>query len=732
MNIKPAFYNFLHLQKKGKIYTKPIFYIWCLIFIFLVFFVFNFNGIADFRDSRFLLKPDNFSFANSFYTNNYWTHQLFRLWTEFNLDIPLFWAFFYSAIFSSGWVLSFIFLKKIVSLLFCSYISNIDLRKILDNQKPDLDQIKTEFSKLYQSKFVYNLSLFFISGIYIFNPYILERFFMGHYYILLGHSLFMLNLYLVLSWFIHSKSGKGFWKVFLGLVLAQFSSTHHGLFLLYFLSLFILILFLTSFLKDLEQLFKPDLTTKYTEFKLISNQEKPKNQGKKESKKSIYQIFYKNIFNSTNFYFLLTSAFVGLMFLSNYIFREGFNRVSFYFENIAGSQNQTQIIEAFSLQTLTNSLSEHLVLATLGLGGWMSPFLEIQQIQQRLGIFSELTLQYSIFLQVLVFSLIVIFLINFIYTFYHDFSSIKILTSKPDFKNQNVLVSILEKVNFFQRKLGSDLVLAMIFLSLVFSWFLNFGYSNAFFTFINSFFYNYIPGFYTYREPGKFYSFFIAFLVILIGLKIILSNFKDFLGLNNQYQPSQRLDFLKWYKTKHRNNILTNCFFGLLFFSNFLPFLFVSNYMNYVTYPKIFSKIDDYCQQSESTNSLFLPFEIYLRPSYSPRIFTGTPANFYFQNCNFVRLNKVTVQDGQTGEVLSLNETKASQRLDAIISRLLQGEVSNQEFNQELELFLAENQINNILIETFNNPELEIVNKSLQKTRQPKFNQDTIYWYTGE
>ena len=91
--------------------------------------------------------------------------------------------------------------------------------------------------------------------------------------------------------------------------------------------------------------------------------------------------------------------------------------------------------------------------------------------------------------------------------------------------------------------------------------------------------------------------------------------------------------------------------------------------------------------------------------------------------------NKVNVQNGQTGEVFSLNETEKSQQFDFMIENLLTKKWESQEFNQNLEIFLKENEVNNILIETYSNNKVKTINQALQEKYKLKKQEKTIFWY---
>lgn len=629
-----------------RIFSNLALYIWFGIFLFSLVFLFNFQGVADFRDTRFLLKPENFDFVSNFYNVQYWVHRVFYVWIRFDFSIPLFWNIFYSLIFSLGWVFSFIFLKKIVEKIF-------------------LKQKGLEQKKVYP---VLNLTYFLSAGIYIFNPYTLERFFMGHYYVLLGHSIFILCLYFVLKWFknrLEAKNtgsnidflnfsldfkklfSKDFWYLLLVMIFSQSVNTHHGVFLLYFLAVCVTILLILSLFKNFSK--------------------NPK------------QAILKNFFNYINLQFLLASGASLLLFLATYIFRDGFRNVNFYLENIAGSQNKFQIIRSFSLQTLTDSFTEHIMKASLGLGNWMSPMVEIQGIRQSLGFLVGFTLQYSFFLQFLIFVVLIFFLSRLLV----------LILSEKEFRNNPVLI--------------------LIFSSLILTWVLNFGYSHPFFVRFNQLFYNFIPGFYTFREPGKFYSFFLAFLTVLIAFWTTVK----FSQTNENSLKSS----------------LINLFLILLLISNLTPFLLISRHLNYVEYPAIFKTVEQFCKENPNQKFIFLPIEIYLVASYSPRVFTASPSGFYFKKCRFLRFDKMSVQDGRTGEVFSLKTTQKSQKLDLIIAGLKSEESGHQDFRENLEGFLKENQVNNILIETYNNPENQLINQVLQNEYRLKEQENDIFWY---
>jgi hypothetical protein len=651
------------IKLKNIFQNRSFFYFqlaWFLLFLFNFLFIFNFQGIADFRDSKFL--PNN-HIANPFYSLAFWLQHSLKFWSTIGFEIPLFWRFLYSLVFSFGIFTSYIFLKKILLLIVNSKNfareSSLQFNSSLDS-KTNLQSLDVTIFKNY----FFSSFLAVIIGIYFFNPFIFERFFMGQYFFLFGHSFFIPVLYFVLKWtfFVFKKDSKitkffqdlDFWQMFFVLVILFCISSHHSIFLSFVLIFITFVLFLYRFFSGLKLLSKST---------------------------SLVQA----VFNLDNLKIFLLLFTIFLLFLGIYI-----RWIPSYFNNVLEEENQAEIINRFSLQTFDANFAEHLILGSVGKGSWMSGMVEINRIARDLGFLLDFSFYYNFFMQFLLVLVVALGLLILLKEEVFDILSFKNKTGKR-FENFNFLLIFIFSLGFF-------------------SWFLTFGYSRDFFKFFNQAFY-FLPGFYTFREAGKFYSFFLAFLCILCGYYF----YKLFLT-----------SFLK------SKNLLVFSFLVLLLLllSNLLPFFLISKNLNYIKYPAIFADVNNYCQNNpKDKNFIFISTDLYLVTSYSRQVFTVNPSYFYFSDCNFLDLDKASLENLQNQEAVVLNQSKMSEELDILFQKLVDEEISKQDFNFSLKDFLRKNKVGNIIIETYTNNKVKEINQSLQIGFELKKSEGTIFWY---
>jgi hypothetical protein len=687
--------------------------IWTILFLANFIWIFSFKDMADFRDTRFIV---NKTFSHPFYTYYFLHHKFLYFWLQLNMPIILYWKLFYSFIFSFGVLWTFIYLKKIVFLLQFKTLNPLFLNTkqqiIQENFKKETNSENSEkinqinnLNKIFKNSTIFNLQILLLSLLLFYNPYMLERFFMGHYFVLIGQIWLIPSFYFLFKWFILGLSkiqtnqqtdknlysnnfnikqifiksilDANFIKLFLSISLSQFLSIHHGIFF-YFLLIdgFLVLLFLKLyyFLKERNNFWK---------FWTFQN-------FKTKLLEPFLQVFIILFFNLS-------------LFLGNYLYKS-----DFYFDSIFADNSKDLIIKNFSLQTFSQNWLEHLIVSSSGKGNWMSPLYEITQIKNQLGNFTDLTFYYNFFLILATFLIVILLILNFIYSNFNFFNLTKKSSLKTKLIHTKQLSSLLiQKISF-----------VFLLTGLLLTWLLNFGYSNLFFETINKWFYL-IPISYTFREPGKFYAFFSGLLMILLGL-ICLQSFQD---------SSQTFKKIQKIKINLKNYLAVFSLF-LLTFSNLIPFFLIPKDLNYVQYPKIFDTINQDCSPNDKI--LFFPTALYIIPSYSKNIFTLNPGRFYFKNCDFFSPEKVILQDFETGGNILLSQTVNSQELDDLVNKLMQDQMNFRKFNKELKKFMKKNGLNQIVVETHTNNTVKKINQALQFENQPHQTAETIFWYKFE
>jgi hypothetical protein len=398
-------------------------------FLFLIssfvnlFLIFNFQGLADFRDFKFIPFPifDRGLLEFSFYRNS-----VLHLVSFNDYSIILFWSIFFSLVFGLG--------------IFLNYSYGLRILKSIFHKNFNLDE-----------KYL-KISILILSLLLIYNPFIMERFLMGHVNFIIGHLIFIPCLSYLLDFFLryYQEGDRKFLnKYFIALLVAAFilflTSIHHFAFYLFLILQFNFILLIKY------------LVSKKT---VLDNTKNNSN-----NLKSFLEFSKSSLI-------LIISGLV--LFLIRYV-----STVRFYLESISRSDQKDLIIQNFSLQPRGSNLSEKLIQVASGLGSWMNPFFELNKLKLELGMLSDFTLYYSFILQFL-------FVLLLIYLF----------------------------IKFISFKFDKSLIWLKYFLlfNLVFSFILNFGYSLNF-KILNQFFYIF-PGSYIFREAGKFYGFFLIFIFL--------------------------------------------------------------------------------------------------------------------------------------------------------------------------------------------------------------------------
>ncbi len=523
--------------------------------------------------------------------------------------------------------------------------------------------VNSDYQKKPRQLILFNLNFLLLSLIFFYNPFTLERLLMGHYFFILGQVLFIPTFYFWTRWFVgffdfyktnklsfsRNLFSKDFGILFALISLIQFLSIHHGVFLYFWLGLSFLFLIILKFL-----ITNPTSKTEQNSFLEKLN---PKKIFDFQALVFCVQVFLIILFN-------------GIIFLLRFL--QFYNSAA---QNITELSQRNDIVQNFSLQLRGDTFSENLILASLGKGAWMSPFDELSGVRESLGIWTDFSLYFSFIFGFLVFMVVGIWLFLFM------FSNFKL----------------------GQKKALENSIIFVLLSGLIITWTLNFGYSNDF-RFINQLFYL-LPGSYTFREAGKFYGFFLGFLVLLLTLSFTRINSK-----------------------KRFYQIFITSFLGLVLFSNFLPFAVISQNYNYVNYPEIFNRTNQSCQQ-EKKKILFLPQNLYLVPSYSQQVFVINPSLFLLPECEVLNTNFATLQNFSGGENLLLNSSDVGLELNQILEKYSRSEISNSVFIENLKEFLLDYSVDYLIIEIYPNNNLKKINTALSLEFNRVDSEGTIFWY---
>ncbi|GAB4149450.1 MAG: hypothetical protein OHK0017_13510 [Patescibacteria group bacterium] len=310
---------------------------------------------------------------------------------------------------------------------------------------------------------------------------------------------------------------------------------------------------------------------------------------------------------------------VALSFILNYGW-PGYS-TSFFTENI-GQNNliQEQIIQAFSPKPIETDYNP-LIKILSGAGSWMSPtFYELDQIKSDLGWLSNFNPYFNQNIQIIIFILFGWLIYYFIRkTFSGDTTSLKL-----PLKRFVIVFPV------------SIAVLSILSLGFAFNW------SRS----INQYFY-YIPGSYLFRESLKIYG-----LISVLFVLFVLT------GLSRHSKPVQT-------KVKLISGVIS----AVICIVSFLPFASLSDSLNYINYPSIYTSILNKCQGEKL---LWLPNYGYTTPSYS-KTFIPNPAKYLDQKkCQIQPLNytELNTQNG-TNALLLIDADKQSLEINQKINQIL-------------------------------------------------------------
>ncbi|NJS41867.1 hypothetical protein HC766_06165, partial [Candidatus Gracilibacteria bacterium] len=473
-----------------------------------------------------------------------------------------------------------------------------------------LKKIQASFNRTHQQEFfrVRNeVTLLIISLVYVYNPFIFERFLMGQHYVLRGHFVFMIALYYLLEFFKyffnpHPISSKihedyiGYKESITNRVLSLFSgqegsTEYFDRFVKLGLSFIFLALISTHHI-----IFAYYLIIISTLFYLFSK-----------------AIHYQK--QKPNWRILLRSSVVLLMVIlpSLLILVNRFSgesqllQISNKNTSQGNSSIKRDIIKSFSLRTIDGQ--NLAIQGVLGAGSWDSrSFVETLEIESKLGFLSSLSTYYNP-------------MIGFLFVFLFGVVTLSLLYQSD--KNFKPLLYPF---------------LLMIPISLV----LTFGYSSGM-EFINSWFHT-LPSSYSLREGGKFYSLFLA----LISLLFVV--------------------YSKYLKTTTK--YLAYGTFALYLVSNLLLFWHLGTSIRYVDIENgDYASVFDYVEQKCSLNKkvLYLPFDGYTDSSFSD-VYIVNPTKHAIE-CNVLFPNRSTlVNFEQHNSVLNLEMSQTDQQIDRIVN----------------------------------------------------------------
>jgi hypothetical protein len=612
-----------------------------LISLILPIIIFQFKGLPYFRDLKSFPFINNISFQ--LLDINSIESLIFNKLVGVGISPNLLVESFFIIWFFLGVFLTFVFLLKI---------------KLIFSRK----------SNKLSDKIFQEVSILLISLVYVYNPFIFERFLMGQYFVLRGHFLFIPILYylikfLQLFWNPHPISGKisedsiqfkknvssrilslfeGKQESFeyfdrlskLGIlfILISLTSTHHTVFLYY--------LIVTSLLF-------------FTVSRLIHIRK--------------YVIEPKLIIRS--FIILLIVLLPSFLILLNRY--SGTSQYQYYSQNLIGKKSpdiKQDIIRSFSLRTKDD---EHLLInGLLGSASWDSKsFVETYKIQDKLGILAYFSPYYNYTI-----GLLFIFLFSFI-----------------------LLCLFYQSDKHFKPILYPFLVLIPISLILVF------GYSNGL-KFINQIFFN-LPGSYVFRESGKFYSLFLSLFALLF---VVYSN----------------------YLKKTIYNITIGTFLAYLISSIilFIPLTDSIQYLDTVN-NRQYREIIEFTQNKcvDGKNVLYLPFESYINTSFS-EIYVAYPFSEAL-DCKVLKPSKATLTNFNKKNDLVLVDEELDHQIDKIVNDFINSDGRETSFIS-LKAQLKSLDVSLLIVDEEKNPKLALFNDNLETRIAPEIKIDQVYIYT--
>jgi hypothetical protein len=594
-------------------------------FVLLVLncWIFQFQRDLAFRD---------FSGFQVFLKNN-WLSSIFSVLKNLfpNLNSSFFWNLFFALIFTFA----------VYSCYFC-----------FRNIAPNLNK-----------SFIFALSVMFF-----YNPFTLERFLMGQYFVLLGMAFcpiffwFLWNFFnnLILNNFWNFETFKNSVVLIFCFFILQFFSLHHG-----YVAIYIFLLTAVFFLFQLKQI---KISSKNQDNQLENQRFIIKKTKSEIFNFKIFNLIQQNIFSGyLNFLFLNLLIFISFLIIFWLRFL-GLDPV--YASQPNDNQDKLAIINFFSLKFSSQNWQWQIVEGIIGKGSWMQNFQELADLQAKNSTLASFSIYFNDFLIYFYFLfLISIFLISL-------FASLQLLK-----KTQNS-----SKLNYF-------LFLTVIFMVL------NFG-SNFL---PNLLFYN-LPGFYVFRESGKFYS--LAIFFLLLSFVTFLDSFQQL--TKTEFSNSQFWYFLN----KKTSRYFLSVILVLIIISNFMPFLALKNHLNYISLPEIYQVLENNCQKDEKI--VAIPNEIYTETEFSQKIYIPNPIQ-YLTKCELL---DYSLQSFVKSDLANLG--------------LLNSQNSEKINNLDLETFkfFKENKVRWVLVNGFeSNPKIQQFQNELQTRAVLKSSQQSLYLY---
>lgn len=474
-------------------------------------------------------------------------------------------------------------------------VTYLSLRKISRLVSPNVPESNKIFAYL-------------LTCLYVFNPWVYERFLMGQYTVFRGHLFFLLAVYLGMRAIEEleapnsaTSSKNIFWLLGFALSGLTLISTHHGL----LASVLLVYLGGWNFLKR---------------------------------RRNFSWLNLRSLMTKAAFVFI----FPLLILLNRYANFDGAQQ-TYFFETI--SQNpgyESEIIRAFSAIPApgTSLVSQVLI----GAASWMTPsFIEPEEGRLVLGGLQHLTYYYT-----------------------------------PELTWLAITFSGIGAYLIFRKVRRNKLTfLYPLSFLLPVSLLLSFGYSGPLWQRFNSWFYL-LPFSYSFREPGKFYSLFLA-LFILTSTVVL---------------PT------------YRKKIRIGATLGLsgLLVSNLLLFVPLTQTTIYYNLPaEITTEVSRFCSGQNPERVLFYPFQTYVRLE-SLDTYTTYPYA-HLTTCSILKPNRTSVRTSG-GESLTLFTSEIAESVDKTTNAYLASQNSSQDFQTYI-TFLHKTEITVIVLDSTHYPELE-------------------------
>ena len=146
----------------------------------------------------------------------------------------------------------------------------------------------------------------------------------------------------------------------------------------------------------------------------------------------------------------------------------------------------------------------------------------------------------------------------------------------------------------------------------------------------------------------------------------------------------------------------------------------LSQNINYVSFPQAIASVNQSCQPSDKV--LFLPTDNYLISSYSPRVFSIKPD--IFLECPVYRVDYATLINTQDKQVnLVVTESQKSAKINLLVQDLVSGKISAEDFVAALKV----EKITILVVEEYQNGDMQILRQKIQNLVPEKTNQASIY-----